>query len=264
MSWAQSAVPAAQTTTDATRERLSVLLTAAPDTPLGASVTAAVLSAARTAVQQARAAEQVPTDLATMQAAAQHVLRALDPSLVKDDLGTAYGVRPGVTAIIEQLAALRSADPQPDVARLAADALAAARNVAGWCDQAIADAQRIAAATTADDAASSARALSIVTRQLLVGALSAGAPHALSSASTGGLFFIQMRLTMLKAGRDAVAAHPGTVAAVAARPTTTAAPTVPTTAAPPTAAKTPPVALPLLPAGKPGTLPVTRVEGAAR
>jgi hypothetical protein len=215
-------------------------------------------------MEQARAAEQRPKDLPIMQAAAREVLRALDPVLVKDGKDT-YGVRPGITAIIEQLTALRSGDAHADVARLGSDALVAARNVAGWCDQAIAVAQRIGAATTADDAARFAHALSTLTRQLLVGSITDGiGPRALSTASTGGLFFVQMRVTMLKAGRDAVAAHPGTAAAVAARPPTTDPPLVSKTAAPPTVATTPPVALPLLPAGKPGTLPVTRVDGGAR
>jgi hypothetical protein len=200
---------AAQDVSLQTRTQLSTLLTAAPDTPGGQGLLTVALAEARAAASEASAAGRAPADLAGMQQHAGAVLAALDPALTNSTTGR-YGVRPAVQALVQQLTALRSADTKPDAARTAPAALTAALNVLRWCDVAIDLAQRLRAATSAADAVPLAQPLMTVTRQLAVGA-SLGQAR-ITSASEGGLLYVQLQLRMLQVGRDAAAAAPPTVA----------------------------------------------------
>lgn len=151
-----------------TADRLRAVLTAAADTPDGASLVATALADAWTALGEARQAVAA-ADLATLQRHAQGVLHAVDPTRVTRGPASGYGVRRAVAEIQQQVEQIAAADRAPDATTLAPRAVAAATNVLAWTGALVAVAERISTATSLTDARRDVDELHRLARRLTFG-----------------------------------------------------------------------------------------------
>jgi hypothetical protein len=141
------------------------------DTPNKMGLLPVALAEARTAAQHAALAQRTPTNLDMMKLHAGHVINAIDPTIMPMGPGLGYGVKKatlGVKTHIELAA--KTAGASQNVILHAGHVSMSASNTLERCDLALSLAQRIQAATTADEAAKLLSQLVSVTAQLTAGA----------------------------------------------------------------------------------------------
>ena len=144
------------------------------DTPEKQGLLPTAMAEARVAIQHAGLAARAPTSLDGMKLHAGHVINALDPTLVATGPGLGYGMKKaalGVANHIELAAKVDSASA--NVKTHSVHVATAARGAVAHADSAIAIAQRIQAATTAEEAATLVTQLVAETQALVAGAPSA-------------------------------------------------------------------------------------------
>jgi hypothetical protein len=136
------------------------------DTPGTRGFLPVAIDEARVAVLHARqAAAATALDEITLHA--RHVLNALDPALEPKGPGAGYGVKKAAAGALQHLELATTAEgATPNITTLAADATASLRDALTLVDQAIADAQRVAALTDASAAAAAAAELLTLTQRL--------------------------------------------------------------------------------------------------
>jgi hypothetical protein len=192
----------AQTPDAGTRARLDVLLKTTSGTPGGKSLLAVALAEAQTALAQAVQAERAATDLAAMQRAAGGILHALNPTLVTSGPGAGYGVQRALSEIVAQVEATVAADTRSDVVRTTPRALAAARATQTVADALVRLAQRLRAATAAEDAAPLAQQARVLAQQVIAGPNGSSLGPRAAGAAPGGLLGVQSSLVVLIVNRE--------------------------------------------------------------
>lgn len=140
------------------------------DTPKGQGLLPTAIAEAKIAAQHAEIAAKNTDNLKAMQMHAGHVINAIDPTIEKTGPGLGYGVKKATQGVIMhiQLAA-KAPGASKNVITHAGHVVVSAQNTLERCDEAIALAQKIQAATSASDAAALVSQLASVTEQLYSG-----------------------------------------------------------------------------------------------
>jgi hypothetical protein len=170
------------------------------DTPNKQGLLPVAMAEARTAAQHAQLAGRQPGDLAMMKLHAGHVINAIDPTLMPMGPGLGYGVKKaslGVATHIELAAKVDGASQ--NVILHSMHIATSARNTVDRCDQAIAIAQKVQAATTAPEAAALVSQLISITNQLIAGADANGDGRITWEKGEGGLQTAQDHVNLMLA-----------------------------------------------------------------
>lgn len=171
------------------------------DTPGGQGLLPVAFAEARIAITHASLAARAPTNLDAMKLHAGHVINAVDPTIIATGPGLGYGVKKaalGVATHIELAAKAQGASA--NVIAHAAHVSMSARNTVTRCDQIVALAQKIQAATTAEEAASLLNQLVPLTQQLVSGFDANGDGKVTWEAGEGGLQQAQEHVNLMLAG----------------------------------------------------------------
>ncbi len=171
------------------------------DTPNAQGLLPVALAEARTAIQHATLGARTSTNLDAMKLHAGHVINAVDPTIVATGPGLGYGVKRaalGVATHIELAAKAEGASP--NVIAHATHVATSARNTVQRCDQVIALAQKIQAASTAEEAAALYNQLIPLTQQLVAGYDANSDGRITWEAGEGGLQQAQEHVNLLLAG----------------------------------------------------------------
>jgi hypothetical protein len=140
------------------------------DTPGGVGFLIAAISDARVAVTHANLAAKNSENLDEMKLHAGHVLHALDPSIEPKGPGSGYGVKRGAGGAQQHLDfAVKAEGATANVKTHATHVTASLGDALQWTDQAIVVAQKVRAATTADEAAPLVKELSALTAKIADG-----------------------------------------------------------------------------------------------
>jgi hypothetical protein len=158
------------------------------DAPNGMGLLATAMGEARVAAQHAALATRQPDNLNYMKTHAGHVINALDPTIVAAGPGLGYGLRKaalGVATHIELAAAAQGASSQ--VVTHSKHVAIAARNTSARVDQLLALAQKVQAATTAEEAAGLVSQIASLADQLIPGSDANGDGRITYEEREGGL-----------------------------------------------------------------------------
>ena len=149
---------------------LGHVVNAFSDTPGGAGLLATAFTEARIAIQHAELGARNPSNLDGMKLHAGHVIHAVDPTVVTQGPGRGYGVRKAVTGVIAhtELAA-KAEGASANVTTHARHITTAARTTLERTAQVIAMAEKVRAATTAEEAAGLMAQLVSLSQQLVAG-----------------------------------------------------------------------------------------------
>ena len=159
-----------------------------PGTPGNAGLLPVGIAEARVALQHAQLAARQPTNLEYMKTHAAHVLNALDPSLAPQGPGQGYGVKKAATNVATHIElAAATAGSSPNVQVHAKHIATCARNTVVRADQMIALAQKVAAATTAAEAAALVSQMAALADALLNGQDANGDGRITTDPGEGGL-----------------------------------------------------------------------------
>ena len=140
------------------------------DTPGKVGLLTIAKEEAAIAAQHAGFAARTPGNLAGMQRHAGHVLHALDPSLEATGPGKGYGLKKAATGVAAHIELAAKADGAPPGVRTHSEHVAtAARTALTRADEIVALAQKIRAATTADEAAALVAQMASLCEQLTAG-----------------------------------------------------------------------------------------------
>ncbi len=140
------------------------------DTPDKVGLLAIAKTEAGIAAQHAGFAARTPTNLASMQRHAGHVLHALDPSLEATGPGKGYGVKKAATGVAAHIELAAKVETAPAGVRTHAEHVAtAARSTVSRAEEIAALAQKIRAATTAEEAAGLVAQMASLAEQLVTG-----------------------------------------------------------------------------------------------
>jgi hypothetical protein len=195
------AIPNAQLPAGLVGTHIGHLGTTFPDTPEKWGLLPTAVAEATTAQQHAAFAARTPTDLASMQRHAAHVLHALDPSVEKQGPGRGFGVKRAANNAATHIEmAAREPAASANVKTHAVHVATASRAVAGRVDLAVALAQKIRAAGTAAEAAGLVSQLVSLCDQLIAG-VDANADGRIGwDAQEGGLQQAQQHLLLMVNG----------------------------------------------------------------
>ena len=141
------------------------------DTPNAQGLLQVATGEARVAAQHATLAMAQPGNLAYMKTHAGHVINAIDPTIIVAGPGLKYGLRKaalGVATHIELAAAAQGASA--NVITHAKHIATSARNTVERADRLLAIAQKVQAATTAEEAAALVSQMASLANQLIPGA----------------------------------------------------------------------------------------------
>lgn len=173
------------------------------DTPNGQSLMAVANAEARTAAQHAALAARNTASLDAMKLHAGHVINALDPGIVPMGPGLGYGLKKAAMAIAMHIdLAAKTAGASQNVIVHANHIGTSAKNTVTRSDAAIALAQRIQAATTAEEAAQILNQLVSLTAQLVAGADANGDGRIGWQENEGGLQQAEEHIKLLLAGEN--------------------------------------------------------------
>ena len=170
------------------------------DTPNKQGLLPVALAEARTAAQHAQLATRQLTNLDMMKLHAGHVINAIDPTLMPMGPGLGYGVKKASNGIVTHIElAAKVAGASQNVILHANHIATSARNTVERCDQAIAIAQKIQAATSATDAAALVGQLVSITAQLTAGMDANGDGRVTWEKGEGGLQQAQDHVNLMLA-----------------------------------------------------------------
>jgi hypothetical protein len=140
------------------------------DTPSQRSLFATAAAELAVTVDHAGQAAEATDNLGTMKLHAGHVIQTLDPSLEANGPGLGYGAKTAAQQIITEMeAAIAVPGSSASMRILANHILAATRNSIRIADLVIANAKRIQAATTAEEAAEVAALMAVMAGQIQTG-----------------------------------------------------------------------------------------------
>lgn len=172
-----------------------------PAAPNGQGLLPTAIAEAETAQQHAQFAARDPSDLGAMKQHTNHVLHAIDPSVVENGPGLGYGVKRAAQGVAQHIEMAAAADGASDNVKTHANHIAtAARSVAARCDQIVALGQQILSATSASQAAPLVERVQMLTQQLTAGADVNGDGRIGWQEPEGGLQQAQQHLTLLQRG----------------------------------------------------------------
>jgi hypothetical protein len=141
------------------------------DTPNLQGLLPTAMAEARIAAQHATLAGAQPTNLQYMKTHAGHVIHALDPKLIAAGPGLGYGLKRAATQIALHIELAASAEgASPNVITHSKHVAQSARNTVSRADQLLALAQKVQAATSAEEAAALVSQMVSVANQLIAGA----------------------------------------------------------------------------------------------
>ncbi len=171
------------------------------DTPMNQGLLPTAMAEARTAAQHAALGARTPTNLESLKLHAGHVINAIDPSIVAAGPGLGYGAKKAALAVANHIElAAKAPGASPNVLMHAMHVATAARGAVARCDQALALAKQIQAASSAADAAALMSQLVSVTAQLTSGIDANGDGKIGWQENEGGLQQAQEHVTLLLAG----------------------------------------------------------------
>ena len=171
------------------------------DTPGEGGLMPTAVAEAKTAAQHATLGARDPSNLAMMKTHAGHVINAIDPTIVTAGPGMGYGLKRAALNIATHMdLAAKSQGASPNVITHAGHVSTASRTVAARCDQAIAVAKQIQAATTPAEAAGLMNQLVSLTNQLTAGVDANGDGKITWQDPEGGLQQAQEHIKLLLAG----------------------------------------------------------------
>ena len=164
--WRGTAVFVTKVEAIAAHLHLGHVMTNWRDTPGARGFLPVAVDEARVAVEHARLAAK-GASLDDIRLHTGHVLHALDPSVEPKGPGAGYGVKNAVTGAMQHLGLAMTADGATAVmATQAAHVLSSLTTVVGLLERAVADAQKIRAATDAVEAARYAADLEGLTKHM--------------------------------------------------------------------------------------------------
>ena len=132
---------------------------------------------------------------------AGHVLNAMDPTLMATGPGLGYGFKKAAAGVATHIdLAAKTPGASPNAVTHANHVATAARSAVTRADQVIALAQKIQAATTAEEAAALLNQLVPLTQQLIAGVDVNGDGRITWDGGEGGLQQAQEHVTLLLAG----------------------------------------------------------------
>jgi hypothetical protein len=184
-----------------TLSRLVTLVTEAPGTPGGRGLLSVAIAEARTALAQAVLAEKASGDAKAMRQYGAAVLHAVNPSLQAEGPGLGYGLRRAVLELIAQIEAVTIADRKADVAQLMPRAMNPAREALQATEALMVAAQRLAVASSVDEATTLSRHVRELSGSVLAAPnVTPAQPRA--ARGLGGLSAVQSNLAILMLGRN--------------------------------------------------------------
>lgn len=140
------------------------------DTPDKVGLLEIAKTEAGIAAQHAGFAARTPTNLASMQRHAGHVLHAIDPALESTGPGKGYGVKKAATGVAAHIELAAKVETAPAGVRTHAEHVAtAARSTVSRAEEIASLAQKIRAATTAEAAAGLVAQMASLAEQLVTG-----------------------------------------------------------------------------------------------
>jgi hypothetical protein len=171
------------------------------DTPDKQGLLPVAIAEAKTAAQHAALAARAPTNLEGMKTHAGHVLNAVDPSIEPKGPGMGYGVKKAAQGIANHIElAAKSPGASKNVVMHAEHIRTSAENTVARCDQIVAIAKQVQAATSAPAAAALVNQLVSLTSQLMTGADANNDGKVTWEKGEGGLNQVQQHIDlMLKA-----------------------------------------------------------------
>jgi hypothetical protein len=139
-------------------------------TPNNGGLLPTALGEARVAQTHAQLATRQPTNLDYMKTHAGHVINAIDPSIVKTGPGLGYGLTKAADGVASHIELAAGADGATASQKLhAAHVATCARNTSQRGAELLAIAQKVQAASTADEAAALVKQMATLGDQLLSG-----------------------------------------------------------------------------------------------
>jgi hypothetical protein len=140
------------------------------DTPSQRSLFATAAAELAVTIDHAGQAAEATDNLGTMKLHAGHVINTIDPTLEANGPGLGYGAKKAAQQIITEMeAAVAVPGSSASMRILANHILAATRNSIRIADLVVANAKRIQAATTAEEAAEVAQLMSVMAGQIQTG-----------------------------------------------------------------------------------------------
>jgi hypothetical protein len=178
------------------------------DTPNGQGLLPVALAEARTAAQHAALAARAPGNLDQMKLHAGHVINAVDPAIMPTGPGLGYGVKKAAEGIAMHIdLAAKAPGASPNVIMHANHVATSARNTVQRCDQVVAVAKQVQAATSAAEAATLVNQLVSLTAQLTAGFDANGDGKITWQEGEGGLQQVQEHMNLMLAGEGLGARH---------------------------------------------------------
>ena len=198
---AAPAAPAVKVPAGAVGTHLGHVVNAFGDTPNGRGLLPTALAEAQIAIQHAGLAARMPANLDAMKLHAGHVINAIDPTLMATGPGLGYGVKRAAMSVAMHIdLAAKAPGASANVIAHANHVGTAALATVKRCDQVLAIAQKIQAATSAADAAALVNQLIPLTQQLVAGYDANGDGRITWEIGEGGLQQAQEHVTLLLAG----------------------------------------------------------------
>jgi hypothetical protein len=129
------------------------VMTSWNDTPNKVGFLPAAVADAKVAATHAGLAAKTPDNLDALKLHAGHVLNALDPTIVAKGPGSGYGVKKAAAGALQHIGAAAKAEgASANVKTHSTHVSASLDDVVKWTDEAIGNAQKIQAATSAAEA----------------------------------------------------------------------------------------------------------------
>jgi hypothetical protein len=176
------------------------------DTPNGQGLLPTAVAEAQVANQHAQFAAKDLTDLAAMKMHTQHVLNAIDPTVVPKGPGAGYGVKKAAQGVVQHIkAAAASSDASDNVKTHATHIATAAQNVVTWSDQIVQLGQQIDASTSASQAAPLVQQMQKLTAAIVSGTDANGDGRIGWQEGEGGLAQATQHMALLERGEGATA-----------------------------------------------------------
>ncbi|HEY4217956.1 MAG TPA: hypothetical protein VGM67_12515 [Gemmatimonadaceae bacterium] len=171
------------------------------DTPDKQGLLPVAIAEAKTAAQHAALAAKAPTNLDGMKLHAGHVINAIDPTIETKGPGLGYGVKKAAMGIATHInLAATSPGASKNVIMHAEHIKMSAENTVARCDQIVAIAKQVQAATSAPAAAALVNQLVSLTSQLMTGVDANNDGKVTWEKGEGGLDQVQQHVDlMLKA-----------------------------------------------------------------
>jgi hypothetical protein len=184
-----------------TLSRLVTLVTEAPGTPGGKGLLPVAIAEARAALAEAVRAEKASGDAKAMRQSGAAVVHVINPSLQPSGPGLGYGLRRAVLELIAQIEAVTTADRKADAAQLMPRAMNPAREALQATEALMVAAQRLAVASSVEEATTLSRHVRELAGEVLAGAnVTPGQPR--TTRGLGGLYAVQSNLAILMLGRE--------------------------------------------------------------